>query len=76
MIWPFKKRTDEAPTVDVDLEGAREGRERAEEQLRNAKAQRKEVREAVSWLRTVRERNHFAEMIGEALSGADDDRRA
>lgn len=75
MIWlaKRKKRDDKPPPVEVDREGAREAREHAERQLRETRAQAPEVRNIVEKLRVIRERNGFAEIVGEALSGTQDD---
>lgn len=68
MIWPFgKHRGKVVPDVETDREGARCARQEAEERLRSVRARSDEVRNASRKLRDIRMRNHFAEIIGEAL---------
>lgn len=74
MKWtPFRiKRhhelSEELPDVESDREGSSQARRGAETELRRIKSQRTEVCNASRKLRDMRERNHFAEMIGEALA--------
>lgn len=77
MIWPFRtKREEPVPDVSVDREAAQRARAEAEAELEDARSQRDEVSNIAERLRVLRERNHFADRISEALSGTWDDKRA
>lgn len=73
-MW-WRTKHDLPPGSDVDVGAAKQEREKAEEQLERVRDHREEVSNVVSWLRDVKERNHFAESIKDALTGTQDDRR-
>lgn len=75
MTW-FRKQHDPPPAPAVDRAAAKEAREEAEAELAETRARRSEVSNAVARLRVMRERNGFADIIYEALSGTRDDKRA
>lgn len=69
MIWPFRRKVAmPPPMVETNRAESSKVRETAEQELKHIKSRANEVSNASRHLRDIRERNHFAEMIGEALA--------
>jgi len=64
----WKRAAPPPPDTDADPDGAEEARREAERELKRIRGQRSEVSNVSRKLRDIRARNHFAEMISEALA--------
>lgn len=68
MRWWWSKHAPQAPDVEADPDGAEELRREAERELKRLRAQRSDVSNVSRKLRDIKARNHFADMINEALA--------
>ena len=68
MRWCKRTPLPPPPDFGADPDGAEEARRAAERELQRVRAQRGEVSNVSHKLRAIRKRNHFAELIDDALA--------